>query len=349
MVLEINVSDRTIKVSRIVYFVSLISCILLFFKYVWDCLLICSETLRNEPEKFRVFSELFNRYGCETKAEFESFLERNSYAEWGYKLVNGSIESYPIKKYNETASSASIIYDEEKMYFWDNVIIDPQQYLQMDLAIVSLLILIPIVFYIIYRVLKNKRLDMAFIFGAINGTINWALRNAYKLIAVVSIVFLVSVIPVASGLPGAEGLYTLSVNVLDRMLSIIPIFEPWVLNGILGGSNHYLYVYFVRPIVTAILCLIIAALYKRGNHLVRHMITGLAIINILIIAYIVLMNLDAFAGLGGLVNIAILIAPFVFWIVFMNLRITKDYFDNIKKSRNKVIRNEDIGTEVEIK
>ena len=110
----------------------------------------------NEPEHYKMFSDLFQQYGCETKAEFKKFLFDNSYQVKGWDLVDGKVQEVTFTYYNGEAAVANAQYQEYMDFIWDYFLQDPNYFLELDPAITGLAIGAPLVVGIVWLAQRHK-------------------------------------------------------------------------------------------------------------------------------------------------------------------------------------------------
>jgi len=144
------------RISFAAFLLSVPACIIYFLKYASERYFAFGERLNTEPEHYKIFSDLFHEYGCNTYAEFRQFLAENSYSTQGWELVDGVFRPTMVNRYNEVASVANERYQTYMDRIVDYLISDPQEYLELDPLIVGIIIAIPIILFAIWLILRYR-------------------------------------------------------------------------------------------------------------------------------------------------------------------------------------------------
>lgn len=147
---------RNSRIAGFVALTTLVASATAYFNHIKDKYLQFAYTLDTEPEHYKLFSDLFHEYGCQTKADFQMFLAENSYQTQGWQLVDGVFKPTIVTKYNEVASVANERYQTYMDTIVNYFIQDPNAYLELDPAITTLAVGAPIVVTLIWIMQHHK-------------------------------------------------------------------------------------------------------------------------------------------------------------------------------------------------
>jgi len=127
-----------------------------FLHNTMDKLAKFQDAIINSPDSIGVFQKIFNKYGCENKAEFDSFLQANSTTYHDTVIINGVPTPWEFTRYNAQAQPAYNEFTNAQTAL-QNLPLDGQlEYIGIGLDDVAMFAIVPTIFMAGYLIKRHQ-------------------------------------------------------------------------------------------------------------------------------------------------------------------------------------------------